>query len=86
MNGQVGTEGWSSSAEQRDDHDDHAPPNRYPMIEPTHSDLKRGIILLEGFGQFSHFSLPPAVMALLVGSTAVSAIGFVVNGLFREIK
>jgi hypothetical protein len=42
MNGQVGTEGWSSSAEQRDDHDDHAPPNRYPMIEPTHSDLKRG--------------------------------------------
>jgi hypothetical protein len=47
------------------------------------------LILLSAYKEFTRFNIPDHVLLLIVGSTAVSAIGlvgFVVNGLFKNIK
>ena len=47
------------------------------------------LIILSGYKKCTGFDIPDSVLLVIVGSTAVSAIGlvgFVVNGLFKNIK
>lgn len=47
------------------------------------------LVLASGYQRFTCFELPPQVLLVIVGSTAASAIGlvgFVVSGLFKNIK
>lgn len=47
------------------------------------------LVLASGYKVWTSFDLPPQVLLVIVGSTAASAIGlvgFVVSGLFKNIK